>query len=183
LGTETYFIQHHPVILDLYRRHRTDLEFVGVVAIVAHVTDSERRRSVVMAANLVKETLRADGVLLTKIGGGIPESDLMSMVDACEDLGVRTTVIVWTHRGDGRTDGSLTFISPRADALVSVGMHEEPIELPPMKRVIGGSLVSPPVSEPEAEVRPAGGALRLRLSSLAGVINQIGAGRLSIEEH
>jgi glycine reductase complex component B subunit alpha and beta len=183
LGTESYFIQNHPVILDLYRRHGLDLEFAGVVAIVAHVTDSQRRRSVVMAANLVKETLRADGVLLTKTGGGIPESDLMSMVDACEDLGVRTSVLVWTHRGDGRTDGSLTFISPRADALVSVGMHEEPIELPPVKRVIGGSLVSPPVSEPDAETRPANGALRLRLSSLAGVINQLGAGRLSIEEY
>ncbi|HEV8715072.1 MAG TPA: glycine/sarcosine/betaine reductase component B subunit [Candidatus Binatia bacterium] len=183
LGTETYFIQNHPVILDLYHRHGLDLEFAGVVAIVAHVTDAERRRSVVMAANLVKETLRADGVLLTKTGGGIPESDLMSMVDACEGLGMRTTVLVWTHRGDGRTDGSLTFISPRADALVSVGMHEEPIDLPPVKRVIGGSLVSPPVSEPDAEARPANGALRLRLSSLAGVINQLGAGRLSIEEY
>jgi len=182
-GTETYFVQNHPLILDLYRRHGHELEFAGVVVIVAHATDTERRRSVVMAANLVKETLRADGVLLTKTGGGIPESDLMSMVDACEDLGIRTTVIVWTHRGDGRTDGSLTFISPRADALVSVGMHEESIDLPPMKRVIGGPLVSPPVSEPNAEVRPASGALRLRLSSLAGVINQLGAGRLSIEEY
>lgn len=182
-GTETYFIQNHPLILDLYRRQGNDLEFAGVVATVAHASDSERRRSVVMAANLVKETLRADGVLLTKVGGGIPESDLMSLFEACEDLGVRATVIVWTHRGDGRTDGSLTFISPRADALVSVGMHEEPIDLPPVERVIGGPLVGPPVSEPEAEARPAAGALRLRYASLAGVLNQFGAGRLSIEEY
>src|SRR5439155_26899268 len=100
-----------------------------------------------------------------------------------EELGVRTSVLVWTHRGDESTDGSFTFSSPLADALVSVGMHEEPIELPPVKRVIGGSLVSPPVSEPYAEARPSGGALRLRLSSLAGVVNQLGAGRLSIEEY
>ncbi|MBI3304613.1 MAG: hypothetical protein HYZ72_21325, partial [Deltaproteobacteria bacterium] len=183
LGTETYFIQNHPLILNLYRRHGKDLEFAGVVATVAHATDTERRRSVVMAANLVKETLRADGVLLTKLGGGIPESDLMSTFEACEDLGVRATIVVWTHRGDGRTDGSLTFISPRADALVSVGMHEEPIDLPPVERVIGGPLVGPPISEPDAEARPAAGALRLRYASLAGVINQLGAGRLSIEEY
>jgi glycine reductase len=182
-GTETYFIQNHPLILDLYRHHGKELEFTGVVALVAHVTDAERRRSVVMAVNLVKEVLRANGVLLTKTGGGIPESDLMSLCEACENLGVRTTIIVWTHRGDGRTEGSLTFISPKADAMVSVGMHEEPIELPPVKRVIGGPLVSPGVWETNAQAKPATGALRLRVASLAGAINQLGAGRLSIEEY
>jgi glycine reductase complex component B subunit alpha and beta len=182
-GTETYFMQNHPLILDLYRRHGHDLEFAGVVATVAHVTDVERRRSVVMAANLVKDTLHADGVLLTKTGGGIPESDLMSLCEACEDLGVRATSIVWTHQGDGRTDGSLTFISPRADALVSVGMHEETLDLPAMQRVIGGPLVSPGVWEQNAVAKPADGTLRLRYASLAGVMNQLGAGRLSIEEY
>lgn len=183
LGTETYYIQNHPLILDLYRRHGTELDFVGVVATVAHATDAERRRSVVMAANLVKETLRADGVVLTKLGGGIPESDLMSLYEACEDLGVRAAIVVWTHGGDNRADGSLTFISPRADALISVGIYDEPMDLPPVQRIIGSSLLGPLLMEKETEVRPADGALHLRYVHLAGVINQLGANRPSIEEY
>jgi glycine reductase len=183
LGTETYFIQNHPLILELYRRHGKALEFAGVVATVAHATEAERQRSVVMAANLVKETLRADGVLLTKVGGGIPESALMSTFEACEDLGVRATIVVWTHGGDGRVDGSLTVISPRADALVSVGINDGSIDLPPVQRVIGGPLIGPLVMEQDPEAKPAAGALRLRYAHLAGVINQLGAGKLSIEEY
>ncbi len=182
-GTETYFIQNHPLILELYRRHGRELYFAGVVAIVAHAAEAERRRSIVMATNLVKETLRSEGVIVTKIGGGIPESDLMGLVEACEAVGVRTTVVVWTHRGDGRTDGSLTYISPRADALVSVGMYEEPIELPAVQRVVGSALIGPSAWDQNAPAQPAAGALHLRLGSLAGAMNQFGAERLSIEEY
>lgn len=183
LGTETYFIQNHPLILELYRRHKIDLEFAGVVATVAHATDAERQRSAMMAANLVKEILHADGVLLTKLGGGIAESDLMRTSEACEDLGVRATILVWTHGGDGRVDGSLTFISPRADALVSVGIYEEPLELPPVRQVIGSTHLGPLLMEKEDNVRPADGALQLRYVHLAGTLNQLGAGKLSIEEY
>jgi len=52
-----------------------------------------------------------------------------------------------------------------------------------MQRVIGGPLVSPGVWEQNAVAKPAGGPLRLRYASLAGVMNQLGAGRLSIEEY
>lgn len=182
-GTETYFIQNHPLILELYRRHGRDLYFAGVVALVAHASEAERRRTIVMATNVVKEALHADGVILTKIGGGIPESDLMGLVDACEDLGVRTTVVVWTHRGDGRTDGSLTYISPRADALVNVGMYEEPIELPTVQRVVGSPLIGPSAWDQNTPAQLAAGPLRLRLGALAGAINQFGAERVSVEEY
>src|SRR5262249_54264303 len=49
----TYIVQNHPVILELYRRHGDDLDFGGVVAVVAHQTAEERERSAVMASNLV----------------------------------------------------------------------------------------------------------------------------------
>jgi glycine reductase len=182
-GTETYFIQNHPIVLELYRGHGKALDFAGVVVTVAHVTETERRRSVLIAANLVKTVLRADGVLLTKVGGGIPESDLMATCEACENLGVRTTIVVWTHGADRRVEGSLTVVSPRADAMVSVGMIDESIELASVERVIGGPLAGPFSEEAGARALPAAGALRVQYRDLAGVINQIGAGRVSIEEY
>jgi hypothetical protein len=62
-------------------------------------------------------------------------------------------------------------------------MHEETLDLPAMQRVIGGPLVSPGVWEQNAVAKPADETLRLRHASLAGVMNQLGAGRLSIEEY
>lgn len=182
-GTETYFIQNHPIVLELYRRHGATLDFAGVVVTVAHVREVERRRSVLIAANLVKNALRADGALLTKVAGGIPESDLMATCEALEEIGVKTTIVVWTHGTDRRVEGSLTVVSPRADAIVSVGMHDETIELPSVERVIGGELVGPFSEEAGAPALPAAAPLRLKYRDLAGVINQIGANRASIEEY
>jgi len=182
-GTETYFIQNHPIVLELYRRHGATLDFAGVVVTVAHVREVERRRSVLMAANLAKNVLRADGVLLTKVAGGIPESDLMATCEALEEMGIKTTIVVWTHGTDRRVEGSLTVVSPRADAIVSVGMHDETVELPPMERVIGGELAGPFSEEAGAPALPAAGPLLVKYRDLAGVINQIGANRASIEEY
>ena len=182
-GSETYFIQNHPIVLELYRRHGTLLDFAGVVVTVAHVSEAARRRTVVMATNLVTTALRADGVVLTKVGGGMPESDLMATCDALEALGVRTSIVVWTHGTDGRVEGSLTVVSPRADAIVSVGLNDECIDLPPVERALGGPLAGPFSDEADATALPAAGALRVRCRDLAGLLNQLGAGRLSIEEY
>jgi len=182
-GSETYLIQNHPIVLELYRRHGTRLDFAGVVVTVAHVSEAARRRTVVMATNLVATTLRADGALLSKVGGGMPESDVMATCEALEELGVRTTIVVWTHGTDGRVEGSLTVVSPRADAMVSVGLNDECLDLPPVERAIGGPLAGPFSDEATASALPAAGALRVRYRDLAGVLNQLGAGRLSIEEY
>jgi len=182
-GSETYFIQNHPIVLELYRRHGTLLDFAGVVVTVAHVSEAARKRTVVMATNLVKTVLGADGVILTKVGGGMPESDLMATCEALETLGVRSSIVVWTHGTDGRIEGSLTVVSPRADAIVSVGMNDECIDLPPLARAVGGPLTGPFSDEADATPLPATGALRVRCRDLAGVLNQLGAGRLSIEEY
>lgn len=182
-GTETYFIQNHPVVLDLYRRHGETLDFAGVVVTVAHTSEPDRRRSVLMSANLVKTALRADGAILTKVAGGIPESDLMGTCEALEEMGVRTAIVVWTHGTDRRVEGSLTVFSQRADAIVSVGMNDECIDLPPLERAIGGTEAGPFSEEAGAPALPAAGPLRVRYRDLAGVLNQLGAGRLSIEEY
>jgi glycine reductase len=94
---ETYGIQNHAVILDLYRRHGTDLDFAGVVVNVANQLVEERDRAVLMTGNLVKYSLRADGAVFTKSGGGAPHVDMAMAAERCEQLGVKTSLIMWEH--------------------------------------------------------------------------------------
>jgi hypothetical protein len=57
------------------------------------------------------------------------------------------------------------------------------MELPPVERAIGGEVAGPFSDEAGAPALPAAGALRVRYRDLAGVLNQLGANRLSIEEY
>jgi sarcosine reductase len=182
-GGETFAIQNHSMIHELYRRHGRDLTFAGVVATIAAETEVGRTRSAVMIANLARDTLAADAVVLTKYGGGIPESATMETYDACEALGMKGTIVIWTHGGDGRIDGALTFMSPRADAVVSCGINEQAIDLPPVARVIGGATIGPLIMEAEDDTRPSNGPIHLRFLFLAGAADQLGGGHRSIEEY
>jgi hypothetical protein len=92
MDIEVFGLQNHPIVKELYRRHGKDLCFMGVVIIVAHDSLQENERAATMAANLVKWVLGADGVILTKCGGGIPEVAMAMTAKRCEELGVRTSL-------------------------------------------------------------------------------------------
>jgi glycine reductase len=183
-GGVTYSAQNHPMVRELYRRHGRELTFAGVIAIIAAENETERKRNAIMAATLARETLQADAVVMTKYGGGIPESVLMETYDACEDVGIKGTMVLWTHGGDGRIEGSLTFMSPRANAVVSCGITDELIHLPKPARVIGAAQIGPVLSiDRGSEIYAANEAVRLTHQFMAGGIDQFGANRLSIEEY
>jgi len=61
LNVQTYHIQNHPIIRELYRRHGKDLCFTGVIITTApnNVTDYERVANI--AANLAKYVSRQSG--------------------------------------------------------------------------------------------------------------------------
>ena len=171
----TYSVQNHPIIKELYRRHGKDLCFVGVVATAAYMTAPERERAAAMAAKLVKSVLGADGAILTKIGGGAPTVDLGWTCEACEELGVKTTVIVHDQSADGSSDGALLFSTPLADAIVNVGSFDMLITLPAMERVIGGPMTFP-------GNRPADGEINVLPYVIGGAVNVVGAARLMMRE-
>lgn len=174
-GHETYSIQNHPIILELYQKHGRELCFVGVVATIAHADDAGRERSANMSAKLAKYALSADGVIITKTGGGAPNIDLAQTCVACEQLGVKTTIVTQDQSHDGSSDGALIFDTPLADAIVNVGCYSRPIVLPAVKRVIGG-----PVTFEGG--RPADGEIEVVFHLLCGVMNQIGISRVTVSE-
>lgn len=138
----TYYIQNHPLVTELYNRHGKDLCFAGVVAMVATIDTPDNKRNAIMAAKLAKNVLGADGVILTKCGGGAPNVDLGLTAEACEDMGMRTTVVCQDMSPDGSSDGALLFNTSGALAIVNVGPHDVTFTLPPIDRVIGGETVN-----------------------------------------
>ena len=174
-GQETYSVQNHPVIQGLYNRHGKELCFVGVVATVAQATEPERERAAAMAAKLVKSVLGADGAILTKIGGGAPHIDMGQTCEACEELGVKTVVIVQDESHGESSEGALLFNTPWADAIVNVGSYDRLIILPAVEKVIGGPVTF-------GGNRPAEGEIEVPVYLLSGAMNQIGASRLMVRE-
>ena len=168
-GVDTYAIQNHPMVLELYRRHGKELCFIGVVVTVAQYTEPDRERSAAIAAKLVTSVLGADGAVLTKIGGGAPHVDLGQTCELCEGLGVKTAIVVADQSTDGQTEGALLFNTPRADAIVNVGSFSGIFTLPPMEKVIGGSVTF--------GGRPADGEIEITSSTICGGSSQLGASR------
>jgi glycine reductase len=128
----TYGIQNNAVIHDLYARHGRELNFVGMVVNVANVMAEERDRSTILSSNLVKWTLKADGVVLTKTIGGAPHVDMGLVAARCEELGVKSAMLV-SIAGEG--EDSALFNDPSLNAIVSTASSAS-VKLGPVERVI-----------------------------------------------
>ena len=169
-GTETYFYQNHPVILDLYQRHHArEINFAGTIATVAGNDNFDRERQCYAAANLAKWSLKAEGVVLTKYGGGLPHADLSETARLLERMGIRTAVMVSDVSRDRRVESALLFNVPEVDAIVYNGGNGTEYELEGVDHVIAAT---PTLRE------LLGGPLKVDASDVIGVMNQQGASRM-----
>ena len=169
-GTETYFYQNHPVVLDLYRRHHArEINFVGTVATVAGNDNVDRVRQCHAAANLAKWNLRADGAVMTKYGGGLPHADLSETARLLEHMGIKTAVMVSDVARDRRVESALLFNVPEVNAIVYNGGNGTEYEIPKAARVIA--------AKPELAALLAG-PMTIDANNIIGVTNQQGASRM-----
>jgi glycine reductase complex component B subunit alpha and beta len=169
-GTETYFYQNHPVILELYRRHQArEINFVGTIATIAGSDNFDRERHCQAAANLVQWNLRADAVALTKWGGGLPHADLAETARLLEGMGICTAVMVSDMSKDRRVESALLFNFPAVNAIVYNGGNGTQWEIPRVERII---TANPQLAE------LLGGPLMIGAWNVVGVTNQQGASRM-----
>jgi glycine reductase len=169
-GTETYFYQNHPIILELYRRHQArEINFVGTVATIAGSDNFDRERHCRAAANLVKWNLKAEGAVLSKYGGGLPHADLAETARLLEGMGIKTSVMVSDVSRDRRVESALLFNVPEVDAIVYNGGNGTEWEVPRVDRVIA-------TTAEFAELLS--GPMTLEASNIVGVTNQQGASRM-----
>ena len=133
----TWDWQNHPLILSLYEAHGKELNFAGVILQrIRFETNHGKEVGAQNAARLAK-AMGAEGTLITWIGGGNAFVDVMFTVRACEQIGVKTTLATYENGGKQGTDSAVLFYLSEADAIVSTGSLDRPVNLPAMERTIG----------------------------------------------
>jgi glycine reductase len=132
----TYFHLNNPIIRELYRRHQNELLFCGVVICNEHSGLEAKEKAVKSAVEIVKD-LGAEGVVISKEGGGNADTDLMLMCHMCEAEGIRTVVIGNEAAGPDGADPSLAHTVEAADAFVTTGNNDTPVKLDAVAEVIG----------------------------------------------
>jgi sarcosine reductase len=140
-GLETYFHQNHPIISELYRLHQAgELTFAGAIATVSSDLQEELERNSMLAAQLAKWSLGADGAIVTKYAGGAPHSDMFETARLCEELGINTAILVSDTAPDRRAESAALMNIPGVDALVNVSEGADiSWPAPPVERVLAGN--------------------------------------------
>jgi len=180
----TWDWQNHPLVLGLYAAHGRRLNFGGVILQrIRFETHHGKEVGAQNAARLAK-TLGADGALITWIGGGNAFVDVMLTVRACEESGIKTTLVTYENGGKEGKDSPVLFYLPEADAVVSTGTLDRPVVLPAMEKLIGPYDEIKIFPFPGAAPVPAAGSLSLEARDvMIGGADIWGAGRWSCREH
>ena len=180
----TWDWQNHPLALELYAAHGNSVNFGGVILQrIRFETNHGKEVGAQNAARLAK-AMGAEGALVTWIGGGNAFVDVMLTVRACEQAGIRTTLVTYENGGKEGKDSPVLFYLPEADAIVSTGALDRTVELPAMDRVIGPYEQIKIFPFPGAAPVPAAGELALEARDvMIGGADIWGGGNFRCEEH
>jgi len=157
----TWDWQNHPLVLELYAAHGKSLNFGGVVLQRIRFETSHGKEVGAQNAARLAKAMDADGALVTWIGGGNAFVDVMLTVRACEEVGIKTTLVTYENGGKDGKDSPVLFYLAEADAVVSTGSLDKVVELPAMDKVIGPYEQIKIFPFPGAAPVPARGALSL----------------------
>lgn len=181
---DTYTIQNHGVIKELYRRHGKDLIFAGVVCGVANIDPVARKRKTIMAANLVKNVLGADGVIITKIHGGMPHVDVALVGEECEKLGVKTAVFTQPLISIGTLADTLLFNNESLDLIITVGATFERVKLPlEADRILGGTAETKVFLADPIDQHAGDSIIDMEEMLIAGVHDHLGGANVIVKEY
>jgi len=133
----TWDWQNHPLVLALHAAHGKTLNFAGVVLQRIRFETSHGKEVGAHNAARLAQAMGAQGALVTWIGGGNAFVDVMFTLRACERQGIKAVLITYENGGKFGTDSPVLFNVAEADAAVSTGSLDRPIELPAMDKVIG----------------------------------------------
>ena len=167
----TWFFQRNQLIRTLYREHGKTLRFAGVVLMRGYEQSAaDKQRGAERAAGVAGE-LGADGVVITTDAGGNSHTDVMLTCRACEEAGIRTTVVLAEETDPLSTKPILTDWVREADSIVSTGNVEELVDAWTPERVLGGDLL--------LDGTPAREAGPIPVRNYLGAANQMGQLALS----
>jgi len=167
----TWSYQRNELIRTLYREHGKTLRFAGVVLMRGYEQSAADKQLAAERAAAVAGELGADGVVITTDAGGNSHTDVMLTCRACEQSGIRTTVVLAEETDPQSAKPILTDWVSEADSIVSTGNVEELVEAWTPERVLGGDLLLD--GSPAAEAGP------IPVRNYLGAANQMGQLALS----
>ena len=167
----TWYFQRNELIRMLYREHGKTLRFAGVVLMRGYEQTAADKQSAAERAAGVAGELGADGVVITTDAGGNSHTDVMLTCRACEQAGIRTTVVLAEETDPQSTRPILTDWVAEADSIVSTGNVEELVDAWTPERVLGGERLLD--GTPAAEAGP------IPVRNYLGAANQMGQLALS----
>ena len=139
-SSETYTIQNHPIIKELYKRHGKDWLFLGVIPTVAMLEDCDVQSQMTLAVKLALQ-MGATGAVLTKAPGGSPMVDIATFAVNASEYGIKSVLVIDDMAAalpDGRFKvNGIIFTDPKASAIVTTGNTTEPCKLSAVDRVVG----------------------------------------------
>ena len=136
----SWTVANNPLLLDMYRRHGVDWNFLGVIALRTEWTTQHEKQLMANQAAKLAKLLGAQGAMFTWDAGGNEFIEVVRTIQACEQLGIKT---VFLTSEDDSTDAAPTMLEPlpEADAIVSTSFFKtrtlELPNMPPVQRVIG----------------------------------------------
>jgi glycine reductase len=158
----TWDWQNHPLALGLYRAQAAGrLRFAGVI--LERIAFDTVLGKEVMAHNTAQlaAQLGVDAVLVTWIGSGNAFVEVMLTLSACEQRGIKTTLVTYEYGGKDGIDSPLLYYVPQASATVSTGSRDRWIELPEAEKIVGPYDEIKVLTYPGAPLTPARGSFTL----------------------
>ena len=177
----TYHHQNNPVIEELYKKHKKEINFIGVIVSNVCTTLAEKQRSANFAVKLA-EYLGAEGAIISKEGFGNPDADMMMICAGLEKGGIKTVCLTDEYAGSDGASQSLADTTEKANAVISCGNANEIVVLPPMKKTIGGLNLVKNLAGASPKSLKENGSLEVELQVILGATNQLGFEKLSTRE-
>ncbi len=142
LKAATYLHQNNPVILELFKKHGVELNFVGQIIGRGHFDDFLMKERQGQYAAKLASLLDAQAAVLSLEGSGNAFIDYMATVRALERSGIYAVPIVHELGSGPKGDEQpLVDVVPEAISIVTGGGVDQVVEVPSMDRVVGGEII------------------------------------------
>lgn len=180
---DTYSMQNHAVIKELYKHHGKDLNFVGVCAATATMTAEPRMRNAYMSVNLIKNFLGADGAVVQKILGGMPHADIGVTSTLLEQNGVKTSVFTTPLTDVGTLADTALFNNKELDLIIAAGAPFEKTNITFKAKEFFGGTPQTKIYSSEQTLQYAGDEkLRVEQYLIAGAHDHTGSRNIIVAE-
>ena len=136
----TFIHTNHPILLELYRRHGVDLNFMGVIFCRSHNPSNWHKDRCAQIVAKMADQLGCQGLVMAWEGGGNAAIDGMLTIQNGQWRGIKGSLLTFEFGGKDGTEGQLLVDDvPEADAVVSTGSWERPVHLEKVEKVYGGA--------------------------------------------